>query len=167
MLRNLGITLKKILLLRRAVGGETRAVQGQAKEGSRRKAHLRGRGRRRQALSARKRPRPAGRKGRRLQARERCGGAAQRRILRAHVLPATDQLRLVRGVVRGEPASSAPPRRELRDNPGQRELPPQGGLAKARAGQGSDIVPDAVFTGLQPDREIAGEHEALAARRRP
>jgi len=101
MLRNLGITLKKILLLRRAARGETRAVQGQAEEGSRRKARLRGRGRCRQALSAQKRSRPAGRKGRRLQARERCGGAAQRRILRAHVLPATDQLRLVRGVVRG------------------------------------------------------------------
>jgi len=42
MLRNLGITLKKILLVRRAVGGEARAVQCQAEEGSRHKARLHG-----------------------------------------------------------------------------------------------------------------------------
>jgi len=107
MLRNLGITLKKIILVQRAVGGKTSGVQGQAEEGSRRKARLCGRERRRRPYPARKRPRAARRKGRGLQARqapqarERRGGVVRRRVLRAHVLPAGDQLRLVRGVVQG------------------------------------------------------------------
>jgi len=45
---------------------------------------------------------------------------------------------------------------------GQRNIPPENDIAQISPGKGTVIISTAIFTGLQPYREIMGKHETLS-----